>query len=144
MERSIIITSGAVQISGVLSASPTADAVWNCLPLHASVSTWGDEIYFSIPVKVGRADDAKEQLHQPLENRTAAAFFSPASIVICDNDMAGKDGFEATIDQEKAKDRKKQTGAAHFQDLAQVSLPDRDLVGGDEVECNPRNAGDDD
>jgi hypothetical protein len=60
MERSIIITSGAVQISGVLSASPTADAVWNCLPLHASVSTWGDEIYFSIPVKIDLEDDAKD------------------------------------------------------------------------------------
>ncbi|MBN2109312.1 MAG: hypothetical protein JW832_17930 [Deltaproteobacteria bacterium] len=60
MERSIIITSGAVQISGVLSTSPTADAVWNCLPLHASVSTWGDEIYFSIPVKIDLEDDARD------------------------------------------------------------------------------------
>src|SRR3972149_1811896 len=91
-----------------------------------------------------QADDTKEQLHQPLENRTAAAFFSPTSIVICDNDMAGKDGFEAAVDQEKAEDRDQQTAAAHFQDLAQVSLPDRDLVGGDVVERNQRDAGDDD
>ncbi len=60
MERRITITSGKVHLGGVLSASPTADAVWNCLPLHASVNTWGDEIYFSIPVKVDLEDNAKD------------------------------------------------------------------------------------
>jgi uncharacterized protein len=60
MKRRITITSGSLTIDGVLSASPTADAVWNCLPLHASVNTWGDEIYFSIPVKVDLEEDAKE------------------------------------------------------------------------------------
>jgi uncharacterized protein len=60
MERRITITSGSLTVGGVLSASPTADAVWNCLPLHASVSTWGDEIYFSIPVKVDLEKDAKD------------------------------------------------------------------------------------
>jgi hypothetical protein len=60
MERRITITSGAVQLGGVLAESPTADAVWNSLPLHASVNTWGDEIYFSIPVEAGLEAGAKE------------------------------------------------------------------------------------
>ena len=60
MERRITITSGAFQSDGVLYATPTADAVWNCLPLHASVHTWGDEIYISIPVQADLEPDAKE------------------------------------------------------------------------------------
>ncbi|MDH5687732.1 MAG: cyclophilin-like fold protein [Candidatus Bathyarchaeota archaeon] len=31
----------------------TARAVWEKLPIESKVSTWGDEIYFSIPVYLG-------------------------------------------------------------------------------------------
>jgi len=34
----------------VLDDSATARAVWDALPLVAAGQTWGDEIYFSIPV----------------------------------------------------------------------------------------------
>ena len=60
MERRITITSGSLRVDGMLYTSPTADAVWNCLPLHASVHTWGDEIYISIPVQVDLDADAQE------------------------------------------------------------------------------------
>ena len=51
IERRIRITAGAVSADAVLNDSATATAVWNALPLSVPGQTWGDEIYFGIPVK---------------------------------------------------------------------------------------------
>lgn len=48
--RTITITAGKITVTATLDAGRTADAIWNALPLEARASTWGDEIYFSIPV----------------------------------------------------------------------------------------------
>jgi len=37
----------------------TANAIWEKLPLEARANTWGDEIYFEIPVQVGEEDAQK-------------------------------------------------------------------------------------
>jgi hypothetical protein len=60
MEKKIKISSGVIEVEGVISNSPTADAVWDALPFTAEVNTWGDEIYFTVPVQVGLEDDASE------------------------------------------------------------------------------------
>ncbi len=46
----IKITAGDVVAFAELNETATAEAIWNALPIEARVNTWGDEIYFSIPV----------------------------------------------------------------------------------------------
>jgi hypothetical protein len=48
--RSIRITAGSVAADAVLDDSATSGLVWDALPLAVAGETWGDEIYFRIPV----------------------------------------------------------------------------------------------
>ena len=48
--RTIRITAGTVSMEAALDDSATADAIWGALPLSIAGQTWGDEIYFGIPV----------------------------------------------------------------------------------------------
>lgn len=56
----IRITVGNVVLDATLNGSDTAERITAALPLTASASVWGDEIYFAIPVDVSAAPDAKE------------------------------------------------------------------------------------
>ena len=56
MTRAIRITAGTVTVNAELNETETADAVWDALPIQANGSTWGDEIYFKIPVDAGLED----------------------------------------------------------------------------------------
>ena len=58
-ERKIRITAGSVQAEARLDGSKTAQAIWNALPLTAKAETWGDEIYFAIPVHL-KEENPKE------------------------------------------------------------------------------------
>ena len=46
--RAITIRAGSVEATARLSATKTAEAIWNALPIEGRASRWGDEIYFSI------------------------------------------------------------------------------------------------
>jgi len=53
MVRKIKITSGNLQMAAELNNSKTADLIWEKLPVEGKVNTWGEEIYFAIPVESG-------------------------------------------------------------------------------------------
>ena len=48
-----------MKIEAELNDTDTAAAIWNALPISQSGNTWGDEIYFRIPVEAN-PDDLKE------------------------------------------------------------------------------------
>ena len=56
MGRKILITAGPVRVEATLNETATARAILGALPISALASTWGDEIYFGIPVDVGLED----------------------------------------------------------------------------------------
>lgn len=55
-ERKITITVGAVTARAELNDTDAAARIWDALPIDASANTWGDEIYFSIPVQAEEED----------------------------------------------------------------------------------------
>ena len=57
----IKITAGEVTAYGELGDGPTAKLVWDALPIRTQASTWGNEIYFSIPVHSGQEPDAEAE-----------------------------------------------------------------------------------
>ena len=50
MPHRITITAGPVQMEADLNDTEAAQAVFEALPITATANTWGDEIYFSIPI----------------------------------------------------------------------------------------------
>jgi len=71
--RRIRITAGSVSADALLDESATARAVWDALPLAVAGQTWGDEIYFSIPVK------AKPESPRETVERGDLAFWPPGT-----------------------------------------------------------------
>ena len=59
-DRQVQITALAVTVVASLNDSTTADALWEALPISARAQTWGDEIYFGIPVRAENDDYAEE------------------------------------------------------------------------------------
>jgi len=52
MEKRIRIKAGTVEVLAELNDTKTARAIWDALPIKGRANTWGDEIYFSIPVSL--------------------------------------------------------------------------------------------
>ena len=53
MPRTIQIKAGSIVLEASLNDSKTAEAIWEALSIVARANTWGDEIYFAIPVNSG-------------------------------------------------------------------------------------------
>ena len=50
---------GTLTLEADLLDTPTGRAVAAALPISSSAMTWGEEVYFEIPVKVAREKDAR-------------------------------------------------------------------------------------
>lgn len=81
-ERAIRIEADGVRVYAVLGPTPTADAVWEALPLEGKVQRWGEEIYFGVALKLppeqdARADVAVGEIAYWPEGPAIALFFGP-------------------------------------------------------------------
>ncbi len=43
-----------------LKNSPTANKLWSALPLQSEANTWGEEIYFRVPIQMDLEPDAMQ------------------------------------------------------------------------------------
>jgi uncharacterized protein len=59
-DRVIQISVSGMTVTATLNDSETSDQLWDALPITGSAQTWGDEIYFSIPVSAEEAADSEE------------------------------------------------------------------------------------
>ena len=81
----ITIAAGEISLEAELNDSPTAQQIWDALPITGSANTWGDEIYFEIPVTVRQAPDARAEVevgelgYWPM-GRAFCIFFGPTPV----------------------------------------------------------------
>jgi hypothetical protein len=57
--KRIRFTIGALTLDAELLDTPTAKAILAALPVSAAALTWGEEVYFEVPVRVAREKDAR-------------------------------------------------------------------------------------
>lgn len=51
MGKRVRITAGGVIVEAELNDTETARRIWDALPITGVANRWGDEIYFTIPVR---------------------------------------------------------------------------------------------
>lgn len=73
-DRIVRITVGDITLEAELDDTPTADLVYESLPLTSSGSYWGDEFYFSIPVAADTEPGASDVVEVG-----AVAFWPPGN-----------------------------------------------------------------
>ena len=81
----IEITSGELTLQTELNESPTAQEIWERLPLEGRANTWGDEISFEVPLVMDQESDARAEVevgelgYWPV-GRAFCIFFGPSPV----------------------------------------------------------------
>jgi hypothetical protein len=57
--KTITISIQGITLKAGLADTPTAQAIWQVLPVEGVANRWGDEIYFEIPVVVSQEPEAR-------------------------------------------------------------------------------------
>ena len=70
-QQTVRITTESIVMDAELNNSRAAAQIWEALPITATGNTWGDEIYFSIPV------DAELENEQDVVELGALAYWPP-------------------------------------------------------------------
>ncbi len=52
----VAVDEADVDLVVILNESETAAALWAALPMESAAQTWGEEVYFTIPVERGPED----------------------------------------------------------------------------------------
>jgi hypothetical protein len=58
----IQIQTDEIRMEAELSENDTAQKIYESLPIEGQVNRWGEEIYFSIPVDLSEASDARQEM----------------------------------------------------------------------------------
>ena len=58
----IQIAANEITMTATLSENETAQTIFDALPIEGVVNRWGEEIYFSIPVELPEASDARQEM----------------------------------------------------------------------------------
>ncbi|HTH16564.1 MAG TPA: cyclophilin-like fold protein [Magnetospirillum sp.] len=58
--RKLRLHIGKLAIDAELFDTPTADALYAAAPFESRATTWGGEVYFTVPVRTEREHDARD------------------------------------------------------------------------------------
>ncbi len=89
----IMIIAGDIMLRAQLYDTPTARAIEQILPVQGTVSTWGNEIYFNIPLEQELEPDARRdvevgELGYWPEGPSFCIFFGPTPVSTSENPRA--------------------------------------------------------